>query len=52
MVPAQADCVENKAVDAISRGGCAVPAAMQVEKIEVAEWTNLGTPETLGVNCV
>ena len=48
----QAGCVENKAVHAIFPGGCAVLAATQVEKIEAAEWTDLGMPETLWVNRV
>lgn len=48
----QAGCVENKAVHAIFPGGCAVLAATQVERIEAAEWTDLGMPETLWVNRV
>ena len=48
----QAGCVENKAVHAIFPGGCAVLAATQVEKIEAAEWKDLGMPETLWVNRV
>lgn len=48
----QQGCVENKAVPAIFPGGCAVLAATQVEKIEAAEWTDLGMPETLWVNRV
>jgi L(+)-tartrate dehydratase beta subunit len=43
---------ENKAVHAIFRGGGAVLAATQVEKIEAAEWKDLGMPETLWVNRV
>ena len=48
----QEGCVENKAVHAIFPGGCAVLAATKVEKIEAAEWTDLGMPETLWVNRV
>jgi len=48
----QAGCVENKAVHAIFPGGCAVLAATKVEKIEAAEWKDLGMPETLWVNRV
>ena len=48
----QQGCAENKAVHAIFPGGCAVLAATQVEKIEAAEWTDLGMPETLWVNRV
>jgi L(+)-tartrate dehydratase beta subunit len=48
----QEGCVENKAVHAIFPGGCAVLAATKVEKIEAAEWTDLGMPETLWVNKV
>lgn len=48
----QAGCVENKAVHAIFPGGCAVLAATKVEKIEAAEWKDLGMPETLWVNGV
>jgi L(+)-tartrate dehydratase beta subunit len=47
-----AGCVENKAVHAIFPGGCAVLAATQVEKIEGAEWKDLGMPETLWINRV
>jgi L(+)-tartrate dehydratase beta subunit len=47
-----AGCVENKAVHAIFPGGCAVLAATQVEKIEGAEWKDLGMPETLWINKV
>ena len=45
-------CKKYKAVHAIFPGGCAVLAATQVEKIEAAEWTDLGMPETLWVNRV
>jgi L(+)-tartrate dehydratase beta subunit len=45
-------CIENKAVHAIFPGGCAVLAATQVEKIEGAEWKDLGMPETLWINKV
>jgi L(+)-tartrate dehydratase beta subunit len=48
----QEGCVENKAVHAIFPGGCAVLAATKVEKIEGAEWTDLGMPETLWINRV
>ena len=48
----QAGCVENKAVHAIFPGGCAVLAATKVEKIEGAEWKDLGMPETLWINRV
>lgn len=48
----QEGCLENKAVHAIFPGGCAVLAATKVEKIEAAEWTDLGMPETLWVNKV
>ncbi len=48
----QAGCVENKAVHAIFPGGCAVLAATKVEKIEGAEWQDLGMPETLWINRV
>ena len=47
-----AGCQENKAVHAIFPGGCAVLAATLVEKIEGAEWKDLGMPETLWVNRV
>ncbi|MFS0757145.1 L(+)-tartrate dehydratase subunit beta [Noviherbaspirillum sp. 1P10PC] len=47
-----AGCVENKAVHAIFPGGCAVLAATKVEKIEGAEWKDLGMPETLWINKV
>jgi L(+)-tartrate dehydratase beta subunit len=33
-------------------GGCAVQAATQVEKIEAADWKDLGMPETQWVNLV
>jgi L(+)-tartrate dehydratase beta subunit len=39
-------------VHAIFPGGCAVLAATQVEKIEDAQWKDLGMPETLWVNRV
>jgi L(+)-tartrate dehydratase beta subunit len=39
-------------VHAIFPGGCAVLAATQVEKIEGAEWKDLGMPETLWINRV
>ena len=45
----QEGCVENKAVHAIFPGGCAVLAATKVEKIEGAEWKDLGMPETLWI---
>ena len=48
----QEGCKENKAVHAIFPGGCAVLAATQVEKIEGAEWKDLGMPETLWINRV
>ncbi|MBZ0250550.1 MAG: L(+)-tartrate dehydratase subunit beta [Burkholderiales bacterium] len=48
----QEGCVENKAVHAIFPGGCAVLAATKVERIEGAEWMDLGMPETLWVNRV
>jgi L(+)-tartrate dehydratase beta subunit len=47
-----AGCQEHKAVHAIFRGGCAVPAATLVEEIEGAEWQDLGMPETLWINRV
>jgi L(+)-tartrate dehydratase beta subunit len=47
-----AGCIENKAVHAIFPGGCAVLAATKVEKIEGAEWNDLGMPETLWINKV
>jgi L(+)-tartrate dehydratase beta subunit len=47
-----AGCIENKAVHAIFPGGCAVLAATKVEKIEGAEWKDLGMPETLWINKV
>jgi L(+)-tartrate dehydratase beta subunit len=47
-----AGCVENKAVHAIFPGGCAVLAATKVERIEGAEWKDLGMPETLWINKV
>ncbi len=48
----QEGCAENKAVHAIFPGGCAVLAATRVERIEGAEWKDLGMPETLWVNRV
>lgn len=48
----QEGCVENKAVHAIFPGGCAVLAATKVERIEDAQWKDLGMPETLWVNRV
>lgn len=48
----QEGCVENEAVHAIFPGGCAVLAATKVEKIEGAEWKDLGMPETLWINKV
>jgi L(+)-tartrate dehydratase beta subunit len=47
-----AGCQESQAVHAIFPGGCAVLAATQVERIEDAQWTDLGMPETLWVNRV
>lgn len=47
-----AGCQENKAVHAVFPGGCAVVAATKVEKIEGAEWKDLGMPETLWINKV
>lgn len=47
-----AGCVKNKAVHAIFPGGCAVLAATRVEKIEGAEWKDLGMPETLWISKV
>jgi len=47
-----AGCVENKAVHSIFPGGCAVLAATKVEKIEGAEWKDLGMPETLWISKV
>lgn len=47
-----AGCAENKAVHAIFPGGCAVLAATQVERIEDAQWQDLGMPETLWVTRV
>ena len=51
-IETQEGCVENKAVHAIFPGGCAVLAATKVEKIEDAQWKDLGMPETLWVNRV
>ncbi len=48
----QQGCIENKAVHAIFPGGCAVLAATKVQKIEGAEWMDLGMPETLWINQV
>lgn len=48
----EAGCAENKAVHAIFPGGCAVLAATQVERIEDAQWQDLGMPETLWVTRV
>lgn len=45
-------CAEHKAVHAVFPGGCAVLAATQVEKIEGAEWQDLGMPETMWINKV
>jgi L(+)-tartrate dehydratase beta subunit len=45
-------CRKYKAVHAVFPGGCAVSAATQVERIEGAEWRDLGMPETLWINKV
>lgn len=45
-------CAEHKAVHAVFPGGCAVLAATKVEKIEGAEWQDLGMPETMWINKV
>ncbi|MFD1625538.1 L(+)-tartrate dehydratase subunit beta [Azospirillum griseum] len=45
-------CAEHKAVHAVFPGGCAVLAATQVERIEGAEWQDLGMPETMWINKV
>ncbi|MDU4152403.1 MAG: L(+)-tartrate dehydratase subunit beta [Enterobacteriaceae bacterium] len=45
-------CRTHKAVHAVFPGGCAVLAATCVEKIEDAQWRDLGMPETLWVNKV
>ncbi|KAA9001342.1 L(+)-tartrate dehydratase subunit beta [Affinibrenneria salicis] len=45
-------CRRYKAVHAVFPGGCAVLAATCVEKIEDAQWRDLGMPETLWVNRV
>lgn len=45
-------CRRHKAVHAVFPGGCAVLAATCVEKIEDAQWRDLGMPETLWVNKV
>ena len=47
-----AGCAEHKAVHAVFPGGCAVLAATKVEKIEGAEWQDLGMPETMWINKV
>lgn len=47
-----AGCAEDKAVHAVFPGGCAVLAATKVERIEGAEWQDLGMPETMWVNKV
>ncbi|WP_200884282.1 L(+)-tartrate dehydratase subunit beta [Dickeya undicola] len=48
----EAGCQQFKAVHAVFPGGCAVLAATCVEKIEDAQWRDLGMPETLWVNRV
>ncbi len=48
----EAGCKEFKAVHAVFPGGCGVLAATQVERIEDAQWRDLGMPETLWVNKV
>lgn len=45
-------CQQHKAVHAVFPGGCAVLAATMVEKIEGAEWMDLGMPETLWITQV
>ncbi len=45
-------CAEYKAVHAVFPGGCAVLAATKVERIEGAEWRDLGMPETMWINQV
>ncbi|HDL7033689.1 TPA: fumarate hydratase C-terminal domain-containing protein, partial [Yersinia enterocolitica] len=45
-------CRRFKAVHAIFPGGCGVLAATCVEKIEDAQWRDLGMPETLWVTRV
>ena len=40
-------CKEFGAIHCVFPAGCAVVAATQVEKIESADWTELGMPETL-----
>ncbi|HET9147452.1 MAG TPA: L(+)-tartrate dehydratase subunit beta [Acetobacteraceae bacterium] len=45
-------CAEHKAVHAVFPGGCAVLAATKVERIEGAEWRDLGMPETMWINKV
>lgn len=47
-----AGCAEFKAVHAVFPGGCAVLAATKVERIEAAEWRDLGMPETMWVSKV
>lgn len=47
-----AGCAEFKAVHAVFPGGCAVLAATKVERIESAEWRDLGMPETMWVSKV
>ncbi|WP_298285470.1 L(+)-tartrate dehydratase subunit beta [Acidocella sp.] len=47
-----AGCAEHKAVHAVFPGGCAVLAATKVERIEGAEWRDLGMPETMWINKV
>jgi L(+)-tartrate dehydratase beta subunit len=45
-------CAAHKAVHAVFPGGCAVLAAIRVEKIERVEWLDLGMPEALWVTRV
>lgn len=45
----EAACKEYKALHVVFPAGCAVLAATEVEKIERAEWRDLGMPETLWV---
>ena len=40
-------CQKYKAIHCVFPAGCAVAAATSVEKIEAANWTELGMPETL-----
>jgi L(+)-tartrate dehydratase beta subunit len=42
-------CKKHKALHVVFPAGCAVLAATEVEKIEGAEWRDLGMPETLWV---